>query len=257
MPQTLGDLVDVHFGRAALVMGGGVSLPADFERAREMYPDAVLLSCNHHGTLLGVRAGNGTDLFAVRRTLGEKAPILAESDYMVHLDEIEKFRPQMLGPYRSAVSPRMDADVRLLAYPRGTGYTGMVAAWFAFMLGCGPVVLCGMDCYAGGCYWHSPGEESPGQGNPVKTHVKEWRQHMGRAVPLEVLRAASGPLVPIFGEVEPGIPCLPVEKRYAEKTVVFTIRTTVRGEIFHADEIGRFEANQAEWLVENERATWL
>jgi hypothetical protein len=259
-PTTLGHLVDAHVGRAALILGGGPSLPEEFEAAYDAYPDALLVSVNAHGCLLGVAQHKGKDLLAVRRELVQREPRLVRCDYACHLDDFGFWE---MSTDVKRVSMLYPADVKMLEHPRGTGSSGMVAAWFAYMVGCAPVILCGMDCYGRGSYWHSPKfTATSGLSSPPAHHVREWAEKLPTFMPQQIVRAAGGPLVDVFGRMEPGLTFAPLDKDVELREIEFLQRTRI-GDREYVPQIGdappdiaRFPYKQASWLVETGRAAF-
>ncbi len=164
----------------------------------------MLFSVNHHGALLGVAELAGADLLAIRRAAGDPFPERVQADYMVHKDVLARFWPVGLPVPPVCVSQRSDAAL-VIVDPPTVSLSSMLAAWVAYELGCCPIVLCGMDCYDGGTYWHEPDAKSNGNILTTAAHVERWRVQMGPVVPASFLRAASGPLVAVYGEMENAI----------------------------------------------------
>jgi hypothetical protein len=69
---------------------------------------------------------------------------------------------------------------------------------------CNPVILCGMDCYQGEVmYCHPrPDFHHPVFDAPLEAHLERWRQAFSACPHPERIRAASGPLVDVFGAFE-------------------------------------------------------
>lgn len=153
-------------GRAAVVLGGAESLPVEFARCPS---DAVLISANQHGCLY------------------------TRCDYIVVLDDIgERLEPlgvPRIGPYLWAEYPYLD---------RWTiANSAAFGVWVAHLMGCAPIYIAGVDCYRSG-YWH--GEGRPNATGREKFRLVEWRELRLR-VP-DIVRAAGGPLVEIFGGMD-------------------------------------------------------
>lgn len=164
------DLLLRHAGATVAVLGGGMSLPETLER---LPADVVCLSANHHGCLY-------------RRC-----------DYIVALDNIEA----QLRPYGvPIIAPHAWADYRMTEHPQ-LFYSGMQAAWVAWMLGARLILLCGIDCYQGGTYCYAPDEDAPALNRPEHVHARGWRQ-VKACIPVPI-RTLSAPLVPIFGAYDP------------------------------------------------------
>jgi len=123
------DLILAHEGARIVVMGGSSSLAADIDGL-----DAdVWLSANEHGAKL--RA----------------------VDYLVAMDHEHGglLRPmdQVLRQYSDApiISPERYGDIHPYGWPGAPRriYTGLVAAWIAYMMGARVVILAGFDGYGG------------------------------------------------------------------------------------------------------------
>ncbi len=191
-----------HAGRPALILGGGLSLPREFDLADRRYPGALLISANQHGALLERTEWRGKDLMARRRELGDETCRLATADFIVHLDSPNDPHqcPDVLGfdVKRISCVPH-PCHIVMEEFPRGTGSSGMVAAWCASVFGCAPVILCGMSCYGDGSWWHSPKAPSSGLSSPPQYHASIWRDMLPQFMDATTVRAAGGPLVDIFG----------------------------------------------------------
>lgn len=165
------ELVLAHPGRTFGILGGGPSLP---EQLETLPPDAVLISCNQHGCMLTL------------------------CDYIVALDV--GIQPELREHGRPIISPQVGADYRISEHPR-LDYTGQQAAWVAWLMGGHPIVLCGMDLYQTGTWWHDPKADCSAYQRPYDSHFSTW-QRGARVVPATI-RAAGGPLVEIFGAWDP------------------------------------------------------
>lgn len=169
--RTVRDLLLRHAGATIAVLGGGPSLP---EQAARLPEGTVCLSANQHGCRLQA------------------------CDYIVALDHIEATLRPCGVPI---VAPHGWADYRMTEHPQ-MPYSGMQAAWVAWMLGARSILLAGMDCYADprGVYFHGEGS-SPGQFRPAFVHSRGW-ERVQACVPLPI-REMGGPLVELFGEYDP------------------------------------------------------
>lgn len=157
--QTLRPLIHAHVGRAAVVMGGG---PSMVEAMATAPADALYISVNDHGLR-----------FFKRRADPRRC------SYVVACDKIEKrarFDSRDGGdgaPWGlPCISRHMWADYRLLFMPAPS--SGMSAAYVARLLGCAPVILTGMDCYAGGTYHDDHKAGSTGRNIRPADHRSRW-----------------------------------------------------------------------------------
>lgn len=158
--RTVRELVHVHHGKPAVVLGGGPSLPSQLGRCPSR-GEAVYISANDHGARF------------------------VECDYIAALDNIEpKVRP--LG--KPLISRKLWADFRLITAP--TRSTGILCAWLARLMGCAPIYICGMDCFDphAGTYFHDPHAVSGGFSLKKQKHVEKWldmmRKHPAEYVPM-------------------------------------------------------------------------
>lgn len=181
--KLLTELVLRHVGQAAVVLGGGESLP---EQMKRVPAGAVLLSANQHGCLL------------------------TKCDYMVVCDD--KTRPTFknlegkLFALRElgvpVISPRRTMADYLIERRLPVNNSGAVAAWAAWIMGCAPILLAGMDCYVGATYWHDAKGRSTGRCVPQSTHLTKWRM-LELETPGAMLRTLGGPLATLFPSYDP------------------------------------------------------
>lgn len=165
---------------AAAVLGGGPSLPEDLTR---LPTGCVLIAVNNH------------------------ALHFVEPDYMVHMDNDFENAPDLASALKTyqgmVISPFANSAMRMPdnAWLDG-GFSSTLAVWFALWREYDPVILCGMDCYQGDVkYCHPrPGFYHPVLDYPLEMHLKAWRLAFDRCPHPERIRAASGPLVQLFGE---------------------------------------------------------
>lgn len=186
-PKPLSELALAHVGRPALIIGGGESAPEQIKLAPA---GAVTISVNQHGMLLH------------------------KCDYIVACDNKPGRRyvsPKGLLDLRElgapVISPRVEmADYRIFKIPINN--SGCTAAWVAWVMGCSPICLAGMDLYLGkATYFHSPLAHSTGKFLPEGNHLNKWRL-LQQALPSSVmLRPLGGPLAgkefPAYSAVEP------------------------------------------------------
>jgi hypothetical protein len=186
--RPVSELALAHAGRPALVIGGGESAPVQVARAPA---GAVVLSANQHGALL------------------------TKCDYIVACDNKPGRRyvaPHGLVDLRGfgvpVISPRAEmADYRIFKVPVNS--SGCMAAWAAWVMGCAPICLAGMDLYLGkATYFHSPKAKSTGTHVPEDTHAGRWRM-LQAAIPGAMLRSLGGPLVGVLPAYDPAEPPAP------------------------------------------------
>jgi len=144
----LADLLPAVKGRPAVIMGGAPSLPDDVEKVKG---DAIWFSANQHGAML------------------------RQCDYIVYVDPVHQVTRERMQDKLSAfgvptISPCFGADYRVPNWNAAgfRGNCGMQSIWFASMLGANPIIVCGMECYRGGVYWHDAEAKSSSKGRPEK-----------------------------------------------------------------------------------------
>ncbi len=221
----------VHKGRAGILLCGGPSLPEQFNRVWADLPGAVLMSANHHGAKL------------------------TRCDYIIANDNWRKFCPTMMDFETPIIGPKKDSDFRLVSWPN-IGNTGMQAAWALYVLGCCPIVICGADCFATGTYWWDDDFASSGFRTPPSQHVQKWEYTMREHCPIEIMRAADGPLVQVFGRWDPAeeksiavITTKPFRRIHGVGVMIEMLRNTlVDGEPFHRDEVLEVSSKTAKML---------
>ena len=180
--QPLSSLVHAHIGQPGMIMGGGDSLPAHAARAPER---CVFLSANQHGCLL-----RKCDYLVVcddkpgRRFAAPNGPV-----------DLKSFGTPIISPRTSM------ADYRVFERPVPNN-SGVVGAWILWVMGCSPILLAGMDCYAGGTYWHSPKADSSGRGMTRERHLFKWEQ-LRNKFPDAPFRVMGGPLAKLFPVYDP------------------------------------------------------
>ena len=183
-----------HAGRPAVALGGGASLPLAFMPWFNSLPaNAILIDANDHGSRLA-RTG-----------------LIRQPDYIACVDRIEGRVRQWGVPI---VSGRNFADIRL---PDLMSFqAGMTAAYAAWVFGCAPIILAGMDCYHGGVYWHDQiPEGSTGARQSVKEHLDRWRKILP-VCPGAMIRSLNYPMSELFPLYDPDEPVtlLPADEMY-------------------------------------------
>lgn len=238
-----------HVGRPALIMGGGPSLPwqvTPFFGGVDVTDDFVLFSANQHGCVL--------------RDQG----MVPRVDYVLAVDNIETKKLDRAGnTLRSygvpIVSIRMWADIRMFSKPVAT--SGMCAAYVAWVMGCSPIVLAGMDCYDGGTYWWDERAESTGHRMQVKAHVKRWQQLLEKADGM--FRTMGGPTERVFPRYDPTEPPAPrgdYNRIFAQMsgTPVRFLRDELFGQIrYRRNTIAEMSKSEARKLVRQGKAEFV
>jgi hypothetical protein len=164
--RTVRELIGVHAGRAAVIVGGGPSAPREMECAPV---DALHISVNGHG-------------FKLR-----------PCEYAIALDKLDK----QLRPFAvPLISRHLWADFRILETPQPN--SGIAAAWVARLMGCRPIFLIGMDCFSGAVYFHNPTAATPGKSEAPAVHIGRWREFFNAY--RGDFRVFGGPLASVLSE---------------------------------------------------------
>lgn len=185
--RPLAEFIHAHAGRPALVIGGGASAPANAVRAPA---DAIVFSANQHGCIL--RAGK-CDYIVACDEFGTRDQ--KRFDYGGRKVTLRDFGVPIVSPRR------IDADIMMFKIP--IHETGPTAGWVAWLMGCAPILLTGMDCYVGGTYFHNPKALSTGTHVPESTHVGRWHELKQKAPDGMFRILGCPPLKGVFPEYNP------------------------------------------------------
>lgn len=226
-------------GRAAIVIGGGMSAPEQVARAAAAYPDALRISANAHGGFLG------------------------DVDYMASIDDVHA-EIRATGNAVPFISHHPWADYRLVEQPQ-LDNSGCLATWVAWNLGAAPILLCGMDCYLGGdgnVYFHDQDAESTGTRLDWKAHARNWARLAASLPDSAPVRTMGGPLEGVFdlfdpledfsGYVPPSRQALLRETE--GKRVRFTRETRIGDELFLVGQVVELPLRDARRAVQQKRA---
>lgn len=166
-------LFNIHEGRPAVILGGGPSALDDLKKAPS---DAVIFGINHHATQF------------------------IDCDYIVFNDQsMAKLVKDFKGIKLSIHEHLSEYDLRM--GPK-LGNSSSQACWAAWLMGCDPIILAGMDCYTGEkMYCHSYEEYELPKIWPLQNHINSWKVTKD-ACPGVDFFAISGPLVHLFGGIE-------------------------------------------------------
>lgn len=180
-PRPISELVHRHVGRPGVAIGGGISLPHQYERIVSL--NAVHVAANQHAHVMGYRF-----------------------DYVAAVDPDMPAKVREFGkPVISMATRRAHADY--VIFRDGFNSSGVTAAWALWVMGCAPIILAGMDCFRGGTYCHDPKAKSSGTGSSVEQHLRKW-QKLKDICPGASFRSVGGPTEQIF-------PCYdPAETRF-------------------------------------------
>lgn len=191
--KLLAELVHAHAGRAAVVIGGAMTAPAEFTKCPV---DAVRIGTNMHGFKLGCRL-----------------------DYVVAIDQHDHNGDDMVAQLVErkvpVISFRRYATYRFFKEP--VPNSGMIAAWAAWVMGCAPVIIIGVNFYKGGTYFHAPQAKSSGTRIRPQMQMQRW-DAMAKQCPGHMFRVLGGPLLDLFplyrlGETVPPLPIVPMDKK--------------------------------------------
>jgi hypothetical protein len=168
LPRPLSDFALAYAGRPAVVMGGGMSLPE--QASRTITPDGwIRFAANEHAAKIGIRC-----------------------DFIVSVDNI----PEKVLPFGvPVITTRRWGQIRMFKQP--SPVSGVCAAWAAWVMGCAPIVLLGMDLYVGGTYCHDPKAKSSGNAVSFAHHVSRWEK-LKQLLPAAPIYVVDGPLLKVF-----------------------------------------------------------
>lgn len=230
--MSLRALVHRHVGRPAVCIGGGPSGPWAFVPffGGVAPRDAVVLSANDHGYRCG---------------------LFPPVDFIVACDD---GMGEVCRPYGAPIiSPKRWADIRDLH--RVDNNSGRLAVYAAWVMGCAPIVLIGMDCYDGATYFDRPDAVSAGNNKTIEQHIRRWRQ-LTELAPGIMIRATSGPLLEVFPKFDPNEPPVPpaprekVESLVAGERLRFTRRVpNWHGRAFEVGEEREFQPAEAQRFI--------
>lgn len=172
----MSDLIHKHKYHPAIVIGGAPSWPVEHQRVQqslrfEQLP--IVLSANDHGA--------------------KKVPC----NYIVCCDELEaRLRPFGLP----IISKFTWADYRIFDLPLPN--SALMASWAAWIMGCAPIVIVGVECFQGKTYLDDPDLKTSGHTLPLKEHLKRW-ERLKQYAPQGQFRPVSGPLLQVFPAYNP------------------------------------------------------
>lgn len=169
----ISDLVHKHKGEAAVIIGGAPSRLSD----QEFWPkQAVFISANDHG---------------LKQTT---------CNYSVCCEDLEhRLRQHNV----KVISRHSWADYRVFDKPIPN--SGVLAAYSAWVMGCAPIIITGVECYQGKTYADDPKAHSSGFNVSLKDHLKRWGALRYMAM-WGQFRCVSGPLVHVFDKYKPDEP---------------------------------------------------
>ena len=162
--RALSHFVHAHAGRPAVVIGGGVSRSEQVARCPPP-GEAVYISANRHGCEI------------------------AACDYITCLDQIERELRTFGVPIATT---RNFGEIRI--FRQRVNQSGMLGAYLAWVFGCSPILLCGMDLWVGGTYESDKAAKSSGTRVPTADHAHRWQQVRTLLAGAD-LRSLGGPLV--------------------------------------------------------------
>lgn len=206
LPRLVNDLYDAFHGRPCIVVGGGPSAPADYEKARVL-ENPVVISANGHALNLGL------------------VPDFIWCKDHLHTELKVPMRDLLHGLGAPIVSRQHWADFRAPLWPV-SGNSGQMALGLGVFLGCAPVVPLGFDAFQAGTYFHAPNRPNVSLGRPLGYWQARYKR-MASIIGTQAVRPVSGPLrmaFPTFGQpAEPYIPPTFAALRPGETVLVRTV----------------------------------
>lgn len=203
--RTLTDLVHRHVGQPAIVIGGAPSWPVEYARVLEWPASehAVVLGANQHASKGGVAV-----------------------DYIVACDD------RMCDPLRAygrpIISPRHWADYRVLHLV--VGNSAALAVMAAWVMGCAPIIITGVECYTGGTYADDPDAPSVGKTVTLPQHLERWGK-LTASAPGAQIRPVGGPLLRLWPAWNPDEPAQPPAPAEAIRRVVAGERVLIQRDV--------------------------
>lgn len=167
---SISDLIHVHKGRPAVVIGGAPCWPEDYKTVPY---DAIYYSANDHGCKV------------------------VPCNYLVCCDDIGD---RAHGHDIPVICRFPWADYRLYDIPLPN--SGAMASWAAWVMGCEPIIIIGVECFTGKTYADNLEAPSSGFFKSKAEHLKRWSR-LKDLCPNASFRPVSGPLLDIFPKYEP------------------------------------------------------
>lgn len=174
--KVISEFVHCHLGKPATIIGGAPSRLTDVPLCPQ---NGIFISANDHGLLQ-----RDCDYIAACEDLG------------IRLFQWE----------RPIIASWSRADIRVFEVPLPN--SAALGAWAAYVMGCAPVVIAGVECYQGKTYPQDPDLRTSGHKLTLKEHLLHW-QKLDLLAPRGIFRAISGPLLSIFPRYSSAEFCLP------------------------------------------------
>lgn len=172
----MSDLIHAHVHSAALIIGGAPSWLDEYHDVTsswDVITSYITLSANDHGA--------------------KRVPC----DYIVACDDLEA----RLRPYNIPILSKYTwADYRIYEMPLPN--SALMASWAAWIMGCSPIIICGVECFQGKTYLDNPKADSSGKRLPLKEHLKRWARLKDFA-PDGQFRPVGGILCDLFPKYDP------------------------------------------------------
>jgi len=128
---------------------------------------------------------------ALRISANEHGCRLVRCDYIAALDDIDAQTAPWGAP---RVASYAWAEHQLKGAPFPIANSGCLATWLAYMMGCSPILIAGVDLYRTG-YFHNPAP-IPKPTSEV-SRLQEWAR-LRDAIPEAKVFTMSGPLDTVF-----------------------------------------------------------
>lgn len=92
------------------------------------------------------------------------------------------------------------ADYRI--FDKSIPNSAALAAWAAYVMGCNPIIISGVECYQGNTYPHNKKLHTAGHNLTLKEQLQRW-DRMSIECYGANFRVISGPLLEIFNKYDP------------------------------------------------------
>lgn len=159
------ELVHKHVGEAAVIIGGAPSRLMDIKQCPK---EAVFISANDHG---------------------------CRQQTCHYICACEDLGERLFSWKIPVISGHPMSDYRVFDIPLPN--SAALGAWAAWIMGCTPIVVTGVECYQGKTYVGDPHARTSGHSLVLEEHLHRW-ERLNYLCPGIQIRVISGPLARVF-----------------------------------------------------------
>lgn len=183
MQELISSLLDKHYGKPILVIGGGASVNLDLPELPDPSYFSAVISANDHGCRQ------------------HKYPVT----YMHNIDNVHSERKmpmrEFMRAFKIPVIGWHDWCGILMPRPRQPPNTGLSAIVISAMLGGHPIVTTGIDMWIGGnAYFHRVKDQV--RAAPSRAGVENKMRELQHSLQGAVLRSLRGPVAEHYGRFD-------------------------------------------------------